>query len=326
MAADCMAEAVAVFIERMELQTPSAQQDENLRRELWEWSKEHLSPVTENSGQRLKKIFEVSASLVEYCYPLAQHDTRLQMAVGCSLVVDADSQDAQFRQQFNRFQYNLYRGTVQPNPWLRMFAEFIHGFVDHFGAMDPRMGTLGGNAWANFVEASYTEDTIEANGLPPHFRHVSASMTTNDCCPSGFPYAFRCESGAAPAFILPIFKPGEQSEVPWEYWMPSMGGLMTFTNLVNDLWSASKELLDGESSGYFNLQTQARRQANAERRIDRGQDGCDHWTYRDTICEAMDALREAMDEMDRAFIQFPRYDEPLGRGSTMLTPLDPVVR
>lgn len=304
---ECMNHALAVFLEKIEFKYKPAQKDEALRRDLWEWSTQNLLPVCACDSKVLDRVLDQAVSCAEYYYPLAHHDTRLEMAIGLGVTIAADDNVAGVAstKRFNRFQYDLWQGSTEQDGWAKMYTGFVRRFVEHFGANDPRVGSLGASSWANYMEACFTED-IFAKNLPPHLAYVPPGATANRCCPSGFASYFRGLTGESIPFMVGIFKPCRETEVPLEYWLPSITSLMNYINLINDLLSWPKEVIAEESYNYMSLQTLSHRQAEKPRIVTGTSSNINGWTFRDTICETMDAVYQATQELDRAFVQFAR--------------------
>ncbi|KAH6609557.1 hypothetical protein Trco_002903 [Trichoderma cornu-damae] len=308
-ALECMDAALAAFLSEIQFRHGFAKKDRELRDDLWSWSRENLAAVCVCEDKVLDRLLEDAADCVEYFFPCAHHDTRLQMAMGlaASLSIDDGVTSATSRKRLANFQYELWCGVPdsERDEWSKMYTKVIRNFVRYFGASDARMGTIGANGWANYVEASSLEESL-SKSLPPHFSLVRPGTDGHGCCPDGFAYFFRILTGLPGPFILGMFKPSKDVQVPLEYWITSMAPLTTFINLINDLFSLPKELLAGETCNYMSLQTLARRQGGHPSAFPRQGDADTLWTFRDTICEAMDLLRDATGSLDRAFVQFHR--------------------
>ncbi|PTB40911.1 uncharacterized protein TrAFT101_006062 [Trichoderma asperellum] len=304
---ECLDAALLSFLSEINFSHRFCQNDSKLRDDLWSWSRENLSGVCICEDEILKGILDEAAAIVEYYYPHAHHDTRLQMAISMAAGLTADDgvTPAASREAFAKFHYDLWCGMPDSgkDEWSKMYLNVIRNFARHFGASDPRMGTIGANGLAGFAEATFMEDSL-AMALPPHFSQAQPGMDDHGCCPDGFAYFFRSLSGVTGPLMLGMFKPGRDLEVPLEYWITSIVPLTTFINLINDLLSFPKEMLAGEAHNYMSLQTQAKRQG-CQLSAFAQEDDCDaRWTFRDTICETMDLLCDAIRSLDRAFIQF----------------------
>ena len=309
-AIECFEELITVLLDEIAFRHCVPEQDGRLREDLSSWAEANLIGSCSCDREVLDAILEASLSCVESFYPLAQHDTRLQMAIAIAAGIVAEDGFASPDSDhiFSAFQYNLW--CKDPNeegdPWSMMYASVIKNFILHFGAIDRRVGTLGGNGLANFMEACHLENSF-AKVLPPHLSYQPPGAKTNLCCPDGFAYFFRSMTGATVPCILGIFKPCREMEVPLEYWITSMVPLTTFINLTNDILSFSKEIRTGETSNYMSLQTRARRQGSYPSGFAGPQSIDSQWTFRDTIAETLDLVYQCTLSLDRAFVDFAEY-------------------
>ena len=318
-AAESMDIALAAILKKIGFRYYIAEHDTNLRSELYTWSRHNLQSVYKSNNMFFNTTVDTGAACVEYFYPLAHHDTRLQMgkALIATISMDDISGVLASREQLAHFQYDFWQKKQYQDGFLKVYMEVIGGFVEHFGAKDHRLGTMGGNDLANFAEACSIEDCFAAK-LPPHLAYTPPGMRTNGCCPENFAFYFRSMTGIPRSIMLGIFKPSREIEVPLEFWITSMTNLMTCINLTNDLLSYRKELLDGETFNYMSLQTQAKRQANMPSQFLTTHSADEWWTVRDTICEAMNEVYKAKHALDLAFVQFAEYDSYIAR-TPMLT-------
>lgn len=310
----CLDAALLSFLSEINFSHHSAQSDSKLRDDLLSWSRDNLTGVCICKDEVLNGILDEAAAIVEYYYPHAHHDTRLQMAMGLAAGLTADDgvTPATSRKAFANFHYRLWCGVPDSgrDKWSTMYLSVIRNFARHFGASDPRMGTIGANGWASFAEASFMEDGL-AKALPPHFSQAQPGMDDHGCCPEGFAYFFRSLTGLSGPLMLGMFKPAKDQQVPLEYWITSVVPLTTFINLINDLLSFPKEMLAGEAHNYMSLQTQAKRQSCHLSAFPQEGNSDARWTFRDTVCETMDLLCDAIRSLDKAFIQFHRFVEEL---------------
>lgn len=311
-AIECFEEAVAVLLDKIGFRYTVPERDGRLREDLSSWAQANLIGSCLCEKKVLDRILDATLSCVESFYPLAQHDTRLQMAIaiGAGIVAEDGFASPDSDHIFSAFQYNLWCRDPDEDEgkWSRMYSSVIKNFIQHFGAIDRRVGTLGGNGLANFMEACHMENSF-AKVLPPHLSYVPPGAKMNLCCPDGFAYFFRSITGATVPCILGIFKPSRETEVPLEYWITSMVPLTTFINLANDILSLSKEIRTGETNNYMSLQTRARRQGSYPSSFAGPQSVDDQWTFRDTIAETLDSVYQCTLSLDRAFVEFAEYVE-----------------
>lgn len=305
----CLDAALLSFLSEINFSHSFSPSDAKLREDLRSWSRDNLVGVCICEDEVLDGILDEAAAIAEYYYPHAHHDTRLQMAIGMAAGLTADDgvTPAASRKGFASFHYDLWRGVPDSgrDEWSTMFLNVIRNFAQHFGASDPRMGTIGASGLAGFAEASFMEDSL-AKALPPHLSQTQPGMEGHGCCPEGFAYFFRSLTGVSGPLMLGMFKLSKDIQVPLEYWITSVVPLTTFINLINDLLSFPKEMLVGEAHNYMSLQTQAKRQSRHLSAFAQQGNSDVRWTFRDTICETMDLLCGAIHSLDKAFIHFHR--------------------
>ncbi|KAK5988004.1 hypothetical protein PT974_12140 [Cladobotryum mycophilum] len=297
------------FLRSINYQHPQRLPDRELRDQLWAWADANVKSIPGCKLSVIETILEVSASLTEWYYPLAELDTRLHVAKLTTAVLSGDDgQTGNSGRSLNYFLYDILRGQKVQGQWQNMFADVVKDMVEHYGAMDPRIGAFAASDVVLWVEAQPTENHFAAT-LPPHYSLIPAGKKTNGCCPDGFASIFREWTGASSGWIAPIFKPSRDTEVPYEYWITSLANLKVFLNLGNDLFSVPKEILQNDAYNYMGLATISKRQANTPSRFTCADatHSVQGWTFRDTLCETMESIRDATLALDRAFVQFERY-------------------
>lgn len=151
----CLDTALSSFLSEINFSHCISPTDSKLRDDLWSWSKENLTRVCICDDKVLNGILDEAAAIAEYYYPLAHHDTRLQMAIGLAAGLTADDgvTPAASRKAFASFHYHLWCGVSDSgrDEWSTMYLKVIRNFARHFGGNDPRMGTIGANGWAGFA-------------------------------------------------------------------------------------------------------------------------------------------------------------------------------
>ncbi|KAI1498083.1 hypothetical protein F5X99DRAFT_420877 [Biscogniauxia marginata] len=286
--AECMDKVLLAFLEEIGFQLYSPQRDHKLRKDLWAWGRCTLVAVCDGGWSQAEHILEGSASIVEHFFPLARRDSRLHLAfaVAVALHVELSATKASYAESLAYFTFNLLLQKNNQEEWQTMYAGVIKGFVEHFGANDPRIGTLGAVSLAQFIETASTEHSFSKR-LPPHLSSVHPEgEKLNRGSSDGFAYFFRILSGVPGPFISGLVKPSKHEEVSYDYWITSVVNLTTFMNLANDLLSWPKEVRSGETQNYMSLQTRARQQAGTPSQFQlEGK-----WTFRDTLCETIKTL------------------------------------
>jgi hypothetical protein len=292
---------MVAFLDKMnfEVQQPSA--DKKIHADLKAWTDENMIPLCDGDTKKIKAVtaaMHVSAVISDYFFPHTEHRARLLIAIASTAGISLDDfvADAE-HDRFASFAADLMMGNTTSDGWLGMYTKMMREYISYFGAEDPRPGALGGEALVKFLSSTAHEDKFSRpDTLPPH---LCPTSDPHGCCPEGFPYWHRYQSGASGAYVPPLFH-----GVPFDYWVTSVPHLIRYTNFSNDLLSFQKEMLSGGEldMNYMSLQVLARRQARVSSRF--GPPGS-LWTYRDAICEVMDETYQTVYELDRAFVGFP---------------------
>jgi len=300
----CMDQVFLVFARAIQYRHPPAPptQDPKLRLDLFEWGQTRLADLSSLQPEELDEIMERATSMTKHCFPLASDETRRQMAMGiaCAFNIDDQSIDGA---DLRSFQYDLWQKKSPRCELLAIYMDFIRGFVEYFGTLDPRIGSLGGNGWANVCEARAMEGTI-ASKPSPQLSYTKPNLEPNRCYPDSFALQSRLDSWFSASLIVGIFKPSREAEVPFEYWITSLHELKIFISMGNDLFSWPKEVIGGKSCNYMSLRTRSKRQSGSRTRFTTGLDGDELWSFRDTICEAMSLLLNSTVSLDKAFVEF----------------------
>lgn len=109
----CLDAALSSFLSEINFSHCFSPSDSKLRDDLSSWSKENLKKVCICDDKVLNEILDEAAAIVEYYYPHAHHDTRLQMAIGLAAGLTADDgvTPTASRKAFASFHYQLWRGV-----------------------------------------------------------------------------------------------------------------------------------------------------------------------------------------------------------------------
>ncbi|KAK4169788.1 hypothetical protein QBC43DRAFT_340386 [Cladorrhinum sp. PSN259] len=295
--------------------------DRELHSDLASWAAESVIPLCGDDESKTRDVTAAirnAAVVSDYLYPHADAESRMHMArvtlAGIALDDFAGHDEAG---QFGSYVYDLLMGKdmAQDGGWLGMFTRVTRDYMAHFGEADPRAGALGGAVLFHYISSLETERRFggSLDTVPPHLRPSAPSgirendttRSSHGCCPKGFPRWHRAQSGGSAAYVAALFH-----RVPFDYWITGLAPLLRFTDLVNDLMSFSKELLGSTAGGemdinYVTLQTLVRRQAGTPSRF--GSSRRELWTYRDSLCEMMDEIVQAVCEADKAFVEYPRH-------------------
>jgi hypothetical protein len=294
---------MVTFLDKINFEFEQPIPNKQVHTDLKVWTDKNMIPLCGNDIYRIKAVtaaMYVGASISDYFFPYADHRARLLIAIASTAGISLDDFVGDTEHgRFQTFATDLMMGKPISDGWLGMYTRMMREYISYFGEEDPRPGALGGEFLIKFLSSMAEEDRFSRpDTLPPH---LCPTRDPHGCCPEGFPYWHRYQSGASGAYIPPLFH-----SVPFDYWITSLPHLVRFTNFSNDLLSFHKEILAGGEldMNYMSLQVLARRQACVPSRF--GTLGS-LWTYRDAICEVMDETYQTVYELDKAFIEFPKY-------------------
>ena len=156
--------------------------------------------------------------------------------------------------------------------------------------------------WLAGIDA-FCEEGRFAQELPVQFASNSSRNQHTEWSVEKFPHHLRNIAGLPVPFLVPIFKPSHDAEVPIDLWISGVPDLSQFLCLVNDIFSFSKEVLELENFNYLSLITRARRQ-HGRTSLFGSSDG--FWTFRDTLYEGFGQLIDCIAALDKIFINFAR--------------------
>ena len=293
---------MVAFLDKINFEYHQPSSNKQILADLKAWTDENMIPLCGGDARKIKavtKAMHVSAILPDYFFPHATHRARLLIAMATTAGISLDDfvGDAE-HSRFASFASDLMMGKPISDGWLGMYTKMMREYISYFSEEDPRPGALGGESLVKFLSSTALEDQFSRpDTLPPH---LCPTTDPHGCCPEGFPYWHRYQSGASGAYVPPLFH-----SVPFDYWVTSVPHLVRYTNFSNDLLSFQKEMLSGGEldMNYMSLQILARRQARVPSRF--GSPGS-AWTYRDALCEVMDETYQTVYDLDRAFVEFPK--------------------
>lgn len=147
----------------------------------------------------------------------------------------------------------------------------------------------------------FCDETKLAHELPGQFASDDSRDGRTEWSVEKLPWYFRNLAGFENSFIVPIFKPSHDVEVPAEFWISAIPDLSVFINVGNDLMSFPKETLALENFNYLSLVTRAKRRVGRASHF-KSNDGL--WTFRDTLYEAIDQTLSCIKALDKLFITF----------------------
>jgi len=307
---------LATFLDKIGFVFQPPSLDKQVHADLETWTALNMIPLCQGDTRKIEAVtasMRVAASISDYFYPHADRRSRLLIAMASTAGISLDDFVGEAEMgRFGSFAYDLLMGNLNfsdaaSDGWLGMYTRVMREYVSYFGEGDARVGALGGDFLVKFLSSTANENRFRRlDTLPPHLRpSMSSGESPHGCCPEGFPYWHRYQSGASGAYIPPLFR-----GVPFDYWVTSVPHLVRFTNFTNDLLSFQKEVLGGGGGAgsfelnYMALQVLARRQARVPSQL--GPPGS-LWTYRDAMREIMDETHLVVYELDKAFVEFPKY-------------------
>lgn len=275
--------------------------DAALRRHLWAWGYSRLAKATTDNDS-LDFVLNTAAACVEYFYPRACHQSKIAMGTTTAAILLTD--DLVLKpgglEQFNHFSQRYLRGLPQPEGLHAALADGIKDCDEFYGSKNPRTGTFAAMGWLAGVD-TFCEEARIAQELPGQFANNGSKNRRTEWSVEKLPYYIRNLVGVPNPYIVPIFKPSHDVEVPVEFWISAIPDLSEFISLGNDILTFPKEVFALENFNYLSLITRARRQAGRISRFDPN-DGA--WTFRDSLYETFDQVLSSIAALDKLFFSF----------------------
>lgn len=147
----------------------------------------------------------------------------------------------------------------------------------------------------------FCEESGYAKELPSQFIKGSIGEERTEYRVDKLPYYLRIVAGLAPAYLMPIFKPTIDIEVPMRVWISAIPYLESYIVLVNDILSFRKEFRDRENFNYLSLTTRVKRQTGYLSQFGSKESP---WTFRDTLYEACSVTLSSAAALDNLFNKF----------------------
>lgn len=271
------------------------------RKELWAWGQAKLSKVMCNDS-KLEDILETTASNMEYLYPSSDFEFKMSHGTSTCVAILADDLITTPRrlEEVSHFSQRFLRGLPQPAGLCEAMAEAYQRFHNFFGSTNPRLGTYGLMGWLCGMDW-FIEESEYAKELPSQFIKGSLGNERTEYRVDKLPYYFRIVVGLAPCYLMPIFKPTIDIEVPIRVWISAIPYLEKYILLLNDILSFRKEFRERENINYFSLTTRAKRQTGYNSQF------CSKegpWTFRDTLYEACSEILSSAAALDNLFTKF----------------------
>ncbi|KAJ5101691.1 hypothetical protein NUU61_003913 [Penicillium alfredii] len=275
------------------------EKDKHLRKELWGWAEKELTRATSYDMETLDPILEAAATFTESCYPLASNEMKFSMSKGTASIVSLDSFLIHPRVQENlaESQKRLVAGLEPLDDFSAAYSTFTKEAAQLYGSINPLVGMLASNGWNQHLEGWCLEGQMQDT-----YRYTQSgggsSQSLRICQLEDFPYYLRSITGVPIPYIIGIFKPTRELEVPYTLWMSCFPALKVFACLTNDLFSYPKELLAGERFNYMNIQTKTKQDAGCKSQFVENMP----WTFRDTLYETVTRAANCVHAINEVFL------------------------
>lgn len=291
----------STFLSILGYQHMTQPKDIAFRKEFWAWGQAKLSKIV-RSDSKLEQLLDTSASCMEYFYPSSDFEFRMSHGTSTCVAILADDliTDPSSLEEISHFSQRYLRGLPQPEGLCDAIAGAFQRFDNFFGSTNPRFGTYGVMAWLSGMDA-FCEESAYAKELPSQFIKGSVGEERTEYAVDKLPYYLRNLTGLSPCFLMPIFKPTIDIEVPSKVWISAIPYLETYIVLLNDILSFRKEFRDGENFNYLSLATRAKRQSGYLSQFDSEESP---WTFRDTLYETCSVTLSSAAALDNLFNKF----------------------
>lgn len=271
------------------------------RKELWAWGEAKLSKKL-NSDSKLERLLDTTACCMEYLYPSSDFEFRMSQGTSSAVAILADDliTDPTSLEEISHFSQRYLRGLPQPEGLCDAMAGAFQRIDNFFGSTNPRLGTFGVMAWLAGIDW-FCEESGYAKELPSQFIKGSIGEERTQYRVDKLPYYFRNIAGLSPAYLMPIFKPTIDIEVPIRVWISAIPYLESYIILMNDILSFRKEFIDRENFNYLSLTTCAKRQTGHLSQFGSKESP---WTFRDTLYETCSDVLSSAAALDNLFTKF----------------------
>lgn len=275
--------------------------DVAFRRNLWAWGYSRLTKVMPDNA-RLDMLLDTSAAIMENFYPNACDEAKMCTATASAAAILSDDlvEKPGGVDHLRHFSQRYLRGLPQPEGLCTVLADTIRDSDEFYGSRNPHVGNYSVMGWLAGIDI-FCEEARFPQELPGQFASNCSRYHRTEWSVEKLPWLIRSLNGLASSYVVPIFKPSHNVEVPFDLWISAIPDLIQFICLVNDLLSFPKEALALENYNYLSLITRARRQVGRTSLFD-SNDGL--WTFRDTLYEAFDQVISHTAELDNLFITF----------------------
>lgn len=272
------------------------------REELRAWGQAKLSKLLCDS--KLECLLDTTASCMEYLYPSSDFEFRMSLGTSTAAILVADDLITDLRnlEDISHFSQRYLRGLPQPEGLCEAMVGAYQRFDNFFGSTNPRLGTYGVMGLLSGMDAFY-EESKYAKELPSQFIKGSIGEERTEYRVEKLPYYFRNLAGLGSCYLMPIFKPTIDIEVPIRVWISAIPYLESYIIMINDILSFRKEFQHRENFNYLSLTTRAKRQTGSLSRFGSKESP---WTFRDTLYEACSDLLSSAAALDNLFTKFAK--------------------
>lgn len=291
----------STFLSMLGYQHVTHPKDIAFRKEFWAWGRDEVSKIMSNDS-KLEDLLELTACCMEYFYPSSDFEFRMSLGTTTCLAIIADDfiTNPIKLEEVSHFSQRYLRGLPQPEGLCDALAQAFQRVDNFFGSKNPRLGTYGLMAWLSGMDG-YCDESGYAKELPSQFIKGSIGKERTEYPVDKLPYYFRNIVGLGPAYLMPIFKPTIDIEVPMRVWVSAIPYLESYIILMNDILSFRKEFRDLEDFNYLSLTTRAKRQLGYLSQFGSKKS---LWTFRDTLYETCTAILRSAAAIDNLFTKF----------------------
>lgn len=292
---------LGTFLSIIGYQHVTRPKDIAFRKELWAWGQAKLSKIL-CSDSKLERLLDTTASCMEYLYPSSDLEFRMSQGTSTCVAILADDfiTDPINLVELSHFSQRYMRGLPQPEGLCDVMAGAYQRIDNFFGSTNPRLGTYGVMAWLSGMNG-FCEESEYAKELPSQFIKGSIGEERTEYRVDKLPYYFRNIAGLGPCYLMPIFKPTIDIEVPIRVWVSAIPYLESYIVLMNDILSFRKEFRNRENFNYLSFTTRAKRQAGYLSQFGSKESP---WTFRDTLYETCSVTLSSAAALDNLFTKF----------------------
>ncbi|KAF9884847.1 hypothetical protein FE257_001190 [Aspergillus nanangensis] len=294
-----MCDTLYIFLQDIDYQYPVTEKHSRLRQEFHDWAKVEVPRATSRKMRSLDALLEEGVFSGESFYPFASHETKLLMAKITTLAIalDNDWLSPKARTRLPLSQNRFWQRQPVDDEFSSAFFQLIAEAGDIFGDKDPIIGTLAASSWSDFVAGCLMENQLWGVAQQIGHHGGTSSEGVGFCPVEDYPSYLRHLTGVPMGYVVPIFKPSREIDVPYSVWMSYLPALRTAISQGNDLFSYVKEMLNGECVNYVSVVTNTKRASGFHSRF--VEDSL--WTFRDSVCDLFQRVLQSCEALQKAF-------------------------